>query len=310
MATCQFCGRQFRNTQAVRAHLKACVAYHDRDSALSRASGSNALGTVPEATSPGTEFTGEDSDRQAQREAAGERAQERADRQAERETELFLRRVAEERRTRRRRELIQSVKDQTIGAWSWQHPTIPADVKADALQQIERKLSGLPLDELPLHELVQVAEGVRDRLFRPVLEAEEAARQRARAEEEARQRAQADQEAHRRGKLEKEAAGWRDEEAARERETVKQRLVEHGMSIADRELHAEPDLASGERQDIRAWVRQELEDELCGQESNEEVEDLVDDLLAEEFDQGDEDDDEVDEFGEDEDNEDEYGLTL
>ncbi len=37
MATCQFCGRPFKNTQAVRAHLKACAAYHGRDQAAASA---------------------------------------------------------------------------------------------------------------------------------------------------------------------------------------------------------------------------------------------------------------------------------
>lgn len=57
-----------------------------------------------------------------------------------------------------------------MGYGSWQHPTIPAEVKAEALQEIERKLSALPhVDELPRRELVQIAEGIRYRLFRPVV---------------------------------------------------------------------------------------------------------------------------------------------
>jgi hypothetical protein len=128
-----------------------------------------------------------------------------------------------ERRARQRRELIQSVKQETVGYSSWQHPTIPAEVKAEALQEIERKLSALPLDELSRHEVVQIAEGIRDRLFRPVLEAQGVARQRARAQEDARrramveddaarQRAQAEEEAHRRAQGEEEAARRREEE--------------------------------------------------------------------------------------------------
>jgi hypothetical protein len=287
MATCQFCQRQFRNTQAVRAHLKACPTYHDRDQVLSPALGSAALGTVPEATSAGAEFADEDAGRQDRREAARERAQERADRQAEREIGPFLRRVTEERRARHRRELIQSVKNQTIGAWSWQHPTIPADVKADALLQIERKLSGLPLEELPRHEVVRIAEGVRDRLFRPVLEAQEVARRRARAEEEA----------GRRAKLDEDAAHRREEAAARERAEAKQRLLERGMSVVDRELRADPDLDPTEREHLRKWVQGELENELNGEESREDVDDLVDNILEEELGGNDEDDldDELDE---------------
>src|SRR5438445_13687842 len=141
MATCQFCGRQFTNTQAVRAHLKACAAYHERDQAAD-----SALGTVPEAADAGTELPNGEVARDGQKGAARLRAQERADRQAFREAEEFLRREAAERRARQRRAQIQSVKDETVGFGSSQHPTmtIPAEVRAAALQEIERKLSALP----------------------------------------------------------------------------------------------------------------------------------------------------------------------
>src|SRR5207245_5240066 len=103
---------------------------------------------------------------------------------------------------------------------------------AEALQEIERKLSALAhVDELPRRELVQIAEGIRDRLFRPVLEAQEAARQRARAEEdEARQRGRADEEARRMAKVEEETARQQAETTAQERAEATQRLVERGMS--------------------------------------------------------------------------------
>src|SRR5437879_271725 len=302
MATCQFCGRQFTNTQAVRAHLKACAAYHGRDQAAD-----SAFGTVPKAADAGTELPNGEVARDGQKGAGRLRAQERADRQAFREAEEFLRREAAERRARQRRAQIQSVKDETVGFGSSQHPTmtIPAEVRAEALQEIERKLSALPhVDELPRRELVQIAEGIRDRLFRPVLEAQETARQRARAEQdEARQRARADEEARRGAKVE-EAAHQRAEAAALERAEAKQRLVERGMSVADRELRADPDLDPGERQDIREWVQSVLKEELSGPESNEEVNDLVNDLLVEAFDEDndqDEDEDEADDFDDDED---------
>jgi len=303
MATCQFCGRQFTNPQAVRAHLKACAAYHGRDQGADSASGRVALGTVPEAADAGTELPNGEVARDGQREAARLRAQERADRQAPREVEEFLRRAAAERRARQRRALIQSVKEETVGFGSSQHPTIPADVRAEALQEIERKLSALPhADELPRRELVQIAEGIRDRLFRPVLEAQEATRQRARADEdEARRRARADEEARRRAKVEEEAAHQQAEAAAQERAEAKQRVVECGMSVADRELRADPDLEPGERQDIREWVQSVLKEELSGAESNEQVNDLVNDLLDEAFDDDndqDEDEEEADDFDE------------
>jgi hypothetical protein len=263
---CRFCGRQFKNTQAVRAHLKSCPAYHERDQAPGSALGSVALGTVPEAPGIGTELTDEEAERQGQSEAARRRAQERVTRHGAREVEEYLRRAAADRRARQRRELIQSIKEEVVGYRSSQHPTIPAEVKAQAAQEIERKLSALPLDELPRRELVQIAEGGRDRLFRPVLEAQEAARQRARAEEEARRQA----------KVEEEAARRLMGDAARERAQAKRRLVEHGMSVADRELRMDSDLDPAERCEIRARVQNALQEKLSGAESKEEVDDLVD----------------------------------
>ena len=303
MATCQFCGRQFTNTQAVRAHLKTCAAYHGRDRAADSALGRVALGSVPEAGDAGTGLPNGEAARDGQRETARQRAQERADRQSFREAEEFLRREAAERRARQRRALIQSVKEETVGYGSSQYPTIPAEVKAEALLEIERKLSALPhIDELPRRELVQIAEGIRDRLFRPVLEAQEAVRQRARADEdEARQRARAEEEARRRAKVEEEAARQQTEAAAQERAEAKQRLVERGMSVADRELRGDPDLDPGERRDIREWVQRVLKEELSGAESNEEVNELVNDLLGEAFDEDndqDEDEEEADDFDE------------
>ena len=296
MATCQFCGRQFANTQAVRAHLKACAAYHGRDQTADSALGRVALGTWPEAADAGTELPDGEADREDRRETARQRAHERS---AQQEAEDFLRREAAQRRARQRRALIQCIKEDVIWYGSSQHPTIPAEVKAEVLQEIERKLSALPhVDELPRGELVQIAEGIRDRLLRPVREAEEAARQRAQAEEEARQRAQAEEEARRKAKVEEEVARRRDEAAARERTEAKGRLLEHGIAVVDRELRSDLDLDPRERGDIRAWVRHELERELSGDESNAEVEEIVEDLLDEEFCDYDDKDEEADDFGE------------
>ena len=302
MVRCHFCKRQFTNTQAVRAHLKACPAYQERDQAGGSALGSVALGTVPEAPGAGNRLTDQEADREGHRDAARRRPHQRADRQAAREVDAYLRRAAAERQARERRTLIQSVKEETVGYWSWQHPTIPAEVKAQALQEIERKLSTLPLHELPRRELVQIAEGIRDRLFRPVLEAQEATRKQSRAEEEERQRARVEEEARPWAEAKEESSRRREEETtARERAEAKRRLLERGMAAADRELRADSDLDPEERADIRACVQSALEQELSGEESKEEVDDLVDDILDDEFgeddDQG-EDEEETDDFDE------------
>lgn len=57
MATCHFCGGKFRNSQSVRAHLKACTAYHAGESdPLKSALGKDVpKGTVPRGTMPKTQ---------------------------------------------------------------------------------------------------------------------------------------------------------------------------------------------------------------------------------------------------------------
>src|SRR5205807_5476930 len=113
MVRCHFCKRQFTNTQAVRAHLKACPAYQERDQAGGSALGSVALGTVPEAPGPGNRLTDQEADREGHRDAARRRPHQRADRQAAREVDAYLRRAAAQRQARERRALIQSVKEET-----------------------------------------------------------------------------------------------------------------------------------------------------------------------------------------------------
>jgi hypothetical protein len=70
----------------------------------------------------------------------------------------------------------------------------------------------------------------------------------------------------------------------------------------DRELRADGDLDPGERADLLAWAEGVLEEELSGKESKEEVEEIVNNILDEEFG---EDDDPDEEDAEDFDEEDE-----
>jgi hypothetical protein len=84
--------------------------------------------------------------------------------------------------------MIQSVKDKVIGSWWSAGHTIPSDTKAQALVAIDQESSRLPVDHLPRTELVAIAEGIRDRIYRPVIQAQQRAR-----EEEERRRQQARQ---------------------------------------------------------------------------------------------------------------------
>lgn len=291
-ATCNFCGRDFANAQGVRAHLKACEAYRERPAkeAHQAASprqqhlgsdslGAQSLGSItPETEAPfdpvrqlqqrvaterlrlqlrEVEEAHFELDRRAQsKERDRAQVQDQAADQAriavkEREdgarrsadaAASIQRREAKEREQReRRRGVIQDVKRQTIDDWFLRF-LLASDLKAQILQAIERELSELPVEELPLAELVQIAEGVRDRLHRDAKQIE--------AE-------------------------------TREQERARQRLIQHGVEWASRELREADDLDLPERLRIEARVRRELQN-LEGEETDEEVEDLVCDLIEEE----------------------------
>ena len=72
---------------------------------------------------------------------------------------------------------IQSVKNKVIDSWWSLNHTIPSETKAQALVAIEQELSRLPVDQLPRSELVAIAEGIRDRIYRPVVQAQQRARE-------------------------------------------------------------------------------------------------------------------------------------
>ena len=74
------------------------------------------------------------------------------------------------------------MKKQVVDSWWSLNHTIPAETKAQALVAIEQELSRLPVDQLPRSELLAIAEGIRGRCYRPVIQAQ----QRARKEEDGR----------------------------------------------------------------------------------------------------------------------------
>ena len=186
-ATCHFCGQGFRNRQAVRAHLKACSAYRQKPQAELPREGPQSV----------HELTGgeEVSQPPAALPAARPRRQEPPQpsawlREPPTATDRAQRAAEERAASEGRRRIIQWVKDQVIGGWRlWGH-TIPGETTAQALTEIEAALSKLPVGELPEAELVTIAEGIRDRIYKPVLQAQDRAKaEEARRQQQARQRA-------------------------------------------------------------------------------------------------------------------------
>jgi hypothetical protein len=288
-AKCRFCGKAFGNAQGVRAHLKSCAAYQQRPekAAASRerpvGSGSLGSGTLGR---PGNGACDEDSDtsdlplRQLQQRLAAERvrlqlrevedAHAELDRKAEakanerqhlREQEVeqarskerareearrgeedsarqFERREAEKReRLEKRRSVMQDVKRQVLD-W-WFAGLVPSDFKPRVCLAIERELQPLAIEEIPLPELVRLAEGIRERMHRD---------EKARTEQSAR--------------------------LVRQRE----RLIQHGIGYAQRELRDVDGLSFSDSWRIESAVKSDLES-IAGTETLPEIEDRVEQIF-------------------------------
>jgi hypothetical protein len=146
-----------------------------------------------------------------------------------------------------RRAAIQAVKTEVLDSWWSLRHSVPAEIKAQALAAIERELSRLPTAELPRSELVTIAAGIRDRIYDPVL----AAQQRTREKEE-RQQAQTRQRPVR---------------------------IAAGALHAMRWLQQHADLDGRTRNDLERTVHQALDRELDGSESDADVQTRVEEIL-------------------------------
>lgn len=306
-AICNFCRRSFRNTQAVRAHLKACPAYGRLPKAtLPR------VGNKPWTVSAPDRHPGVHSSREDVPRPTPPRPQ----------PALIVTGTGQKANlSGLARWMIQSVKDQVIGSWWSPGHTIPSETKAQALVSIDQELSRLPVDQLPRTELVTIAEGIRDRIYRPVMQAQQQAR-----EEEERRRQQArqrttliaagvtyanqalrqqhaleswtrlDLEQKVKRAVEQAIVGSESEADVRalvdnlvaqhveplerkRRETARPRLIAHGVAYVRLQLAAEDDLDARERLSIERDMKRDLEDGVTGEESTGDVEAFVDEVL-------------------------------
>ena len=291
-ATCRFCRKSFRNRQAVRAHLRHCVAYRGRHAKTRSRQArlpvrSPPIGRpVPQAEEPEAGFDRVDDTPPRMQEAtarppdtgAADLRALLAAHEKRRQDE------AAEARRQKRRQVIQRVKERVVGQWRSAGYTIPAETKARALTDIERELSALPVDELPEWVLVQLAEGVRDQRYGPVMRAQDDAQA---LEDQHRREAQ---EASRR-------VAERQANEARERQQADARaaaLVQYGSDFAYEALQDVGDLDEQEQQRLLQRVERELADQLTGGESKRDVQGLVDTILDEELGEADDDENEGD----------------
>src|SRR6266849_3749135 len=334
-ATCNFCRRSFRNTQAVRAHLKACPAYGRLPKAtLPR------VGSKRRTVSAPDRDLGVDSSREDVPRPTPPRPQPALVVTGQKVNVSGLARW-----------MIQSVKDQVIGSWWSPGHTIPSETKAQALISIDQELSRLPVDQLPRTELVTIAEGIRDRIYRPVIQAQQQARE---EEEQRRQQARqrttliaagvtyanqalrqqhaleswtrldlgqkvkraveqatvgSESEADLRALVDNLVAQQLEPLEKQRRETARPRLIAHGVAYVRLQLAAEDDLDARECLSIERDVKRDLEDGVTGEESTGDVEAFVDEVLddwrgeTEQEDDWEEEDEEKDEEGEEDEEE-------
>lgn len=184
MARCNFCRRDdFKSSQSVRAHLRFCPVYQrtrPNPSAPPRARRATTeeedLRRLfgPAATSRRSHPAPQtiEPPRVARRPAlprdpgwSREMIRQECRRQWEALQEEERRHAAEQRsRAAQQRSLIQEIKWMVVDMHFTREP-MPPEARAEAKEQIERTLTTLPILDLPLWEVQQIATGVRERLF-------------------------------------------------------------------------------------------------------------------------------------------------
>jgi len=216
----------------------------------------------------------------------------------------------------KRRQIMQRVKDQVVGRWSSPGYTIPAEIRARVLTEIERELAARAVEELAAWELVALAEGIRDQHCRPVMEAQDEAKRleehRRREEQEQqrnRVREDADRAERQREEAQRAAGQGASQERARPPEERASALLEHGTDFARDALQEVADLDPRDRRSILRRVKGALQADLTGTESERAVEARVEEILDEELGET-QDGDEDDEDDNDDEDDDPYDRNF
>lgn len=195
-ARCNFCNRAFSSSQGVRAHLKSCSTYRNNKNpieprhvktpklpieVLPEAAIHNQANSISQSYVEGGndlmnlgaekhQHWQKEQVKQMEEELERFRLQEEYEREKLRQEEITDRRRQEEKR--RRREVIQDVKGSVIDRhYLWND--VPTEVKSETKLEIERVLGALPVLELPKHELIEISEGIREKLYKTYFKAVE-----------------------------------------------------------------------------------------------------------------------------------------
>ncbi len=229
-AKCNFCGRIFKNKQAVKAHLKGCIAYREH---------------VP---------------RQRVREAMPEAMNGLP-------TQVSRERIEAENRNRRREIILEVIKEVVADHWRFRDD-IPQEVKMQATQEIRRELSTLPVEETPFSELREIAEGIRDQICEPEIQAQDAVKQQKAADEEARRR----QKENLYGALER-----MEKEIRKKRQ--REALVARAVRYAEQRLKTAPGVGIWNQLSAMNAINGAIAREVIGTESLGDIDKLADELL-------------------------------
>ena len=186
-ARCGFCDRDFRSAQAVRAHLKSCTLYQEtkrrKDNPPNTASGTlrqpgRELPKAKPGKAPDVRPSIEEQARRRKEAARNSQKEindywrqeaEKAERrrcQERKEAELQRQKDEADSLLSKKRQIVQEVKSRVVD-WHFSLHNIPNEAKARVKIEIERVLATLPVSELPITELIQIGEGIRDKVYAP-----------------------------------------------------------------------------------------------------------------------------------------------
>ncbi len=324
MPVCKTCpppGKYFKTIQGLRAHKQFCPG-------LGRSSSPAQLPARPPASPPAQPAAPPSAGSSARPPAqpASPAVQAAEDRVRLERAELELERLERERDAQARNDLetvvaqarqlnrqrtIRDVLNVVVPPWGGDR--MPADLRARARERIEARLSTVPVSELSPSELIAIAKGVRDEVYR---QAGADADARRRQEEEERRQAIAPPQqsappqqpaapqqpapppvtpaaAPASPLIARPTAPAPTTEAGGGQARKKDALVQRGVDRVEQDLNLRDDLDLDTKAEIWDRVTDQLEERLTGTEDAADADELADELLAEEFgDEPDEDDDE------------------
>ena len=247
MCSCKFCGREFSNSQGVKAHLRKCPTY--QNAKRHRPGGS----LLPDSGGPN-----------APSPAQGSLAQNLLTSNSEclaRLTDQVTRQFAgpdEATRLRQQREtLLISLVSQLVNWYRPSHFSVTSEMAAIAKVAILDEFRPRPIEELSHAELISRGEIIRNKAFAPFLKAQQV---------ELRQQQEKAQREHRRAQ----------EDASAQAHRVKRRAVLIELGVAEAQTSASLHGIVGPAATLFAWeTRARLETLLQGDETRQEGEEAI-----------------------------------